>query len=191
MTDRGPMITLSMAADDVAVLTFDQPGSRANLLSRRTLDELKAHLEALASRTDLAGLVLCSGKDGMFIAGADINEFGPVAEAGAAAAERMSVEGRELLRVYPSWYPGVDRLVCGANGSGRVESGHNTYQCRFCCPCGQCRHATASHEPLRLGGGQSQYPLEPRRLPSGCWVVPRAFWCQGPVPRRAAACLPE
>ena len=86
MSDAGPTIQLSMAADDVAVLTFDQPGSRANLLSTRTLDELKAHLDTLESRDDLAGVVLISAKDGIFIAGADIKEFGPVAAAGPERA---------------------------------------------------------------------------------------------------------
>ena len=98
MSDAGPTIQLSMAADDVAVLTFDQPGSRANLLSSRTLDELKAHLDTLESRDDLAGVVLISAKDGIFIAGADIKEFGPVAAAGPERAEQLSIDGRELLR---------------------------------------------------------------------------------------------
>ncbi len=98
MSESGETIKLSMAADDVAVLTFDQPGSRANLLSRGTLDELRAHFDSLESRTDLAGLILCSGKDGIFIAGADIKEFGGVTEGGAEAAERVSTEGRELFR---------------------------------------------------------------------------------------------
>ena len=98
MTDAGDTITLSMAADDVAVLTFDQPGSRANLLSPRVLEELKTHLDALEKRDDLAGLVLATAKEDIFFAGADINEFIAVAEMKPAKAAAMSAEGRELFR---------------------------------------------------------------------------------------------
>ena len=68
-------LTLSMPAPDVALLTFDTPDKSANVLALAVLDELANHLDALEQRTDLAGLVICSGKPGMFIAGADLREF--------------------------------------------------------------------------------------------------------------------
>ncbi len=61
--------------DGVAVLTFDQPGARANTLGRAVFEEFERHLQALAGRSDVRGLVLRSGKPGMFIAGADIREL--------------------------------------------------------------------------------------------------------------------
>ena len=64
-------------------------------------------------------------------------------------------------------------------------SGPDAHQCRFRRPLGQCCPATASHEPLRLGGGQPQHPLEPRCLPCGCPVVPGALCGQRPA---AAVC---
>ncbi|MFP6667041.1 MAG: 3-hydroxyacyl-CoA dehydrogenase NAD-binding domain-containing protein [Pirellulales bacterium] len=66
---------LSFPESDIAALTIDLPGKGANILSRHVLDELSAHLDELESRTDLAGLVIRSGKPGMFIAGADLREF--------------------------------------------------------------------------------------------------------------------
>jgi len=68
-------ITLSTPQPDIAVLTLDMPGKGANVLSRSVLDELAAHLDTLEKRTDLAGLVIISGKPGTFIAGADLREF--------------------------------------------------------------------------------------------------------------------
>ena len=65
-------ITLATRGDGVAVLTFDQPGSRANVLTRELWVEFGATLRAVASRTDLKGLVLASAKPGIFIAGADL-----------------------------------------------------------------------------------------------------------------------
>lgn len=68
-------LTLSMPEPDVAQLTFDTPDKGANVLSASVLDELSGHLDALEQRTDIAGLVIVSGKPGMFIAGADLREF--------------------------------------------------------------------------------------------------------------------
>jgi 3-hydroxyacyl-CoA dehydrogenase/enoyl-CoA hydratase/carnithine racemase len=68
-------ITLSMPEPDIALLTLDMPDKGANILSSSVLDELAAHLDQLEGRRDLAGLIICSGKPGMFIAGADLREF--------------------------------------------------------------------------------------------------------------------
>jgi enoyl-CoA hydratase len=65
-------ITIAVRPDAVAVLTFDQPNSRANVLSRELWTEFGDALAALAPRTDLKGLVLTSAKPGIFIAGADL-----------------------------------------------------------------------------------------------------------------------
>ncbi|MEX0820111.1 MAG: 3-hydroxyacyl-CoA dehydrogenase NAD-binding domain-containing protein [Pirellulaceae bacterium] len=68
-------LSLSFAEPDIAVLTFDTPDKSANVLSSAVLDELAAHLNALEKRSDLAGLIFCSAKPGIFIAGADLREF--------------------------------------------------------------------------------------------------------------------
>ena len=68
-------LSLSFAEADVALLTLDDPDSSANILSRHVLEALQRHLDELDQRKDLAGLVIRSAKPGMFIAGADLNEF--------------------------------------------------------------------------------------------------------------------
>ncbi len=65
-------ITVTTRPDGVAVLTFDQPGSKANVLTRDLWTEFGESLAALAPRTDVKGLVLASAKPGVFIAGADL-----------------------------------------------------------------------------------------------------------------------
>jgi 3-hydroxyacyl-CoA dehydrogenase/enoyl-CoA hydratase/3-hydroxybutyryl-CoA epimerase/3-hydroxyacyl-CoA dehydrogenase/enoyl-CoA hydratase/3-hydroxybutyryl-CoA epimerase/enoyl-CoA isomerase len=67
---------LDVGADGAGVVTFDLPGSRANTLGRAVLDELAALVKDLAARADLRGLILRSGKPGMFVAGADLRELG-------------------------------------------------------------------------------------------------------------------
>jgi 3-hydroxyacyl-CoA dehydrogenase / enoyl-CoA hydratase / 3-hydroxybutyryl-CoA epimerase / enoyl-CoA isomerase len=62
--------------DGIGVITFDLPDSRANTLGQPVLAEFEALLAQLGKRTDLRGLILRSGKPGMFIAGADLKELG-------------------------------------------------------------------------------------------------------------------
>ena len=68
-------MNLSFPESDLAVLTLDMPGKGANILSRPILEELSVNLDRLEERGDLAGLVITSGKPGIFIAGADLREF--------------------------------------------------------------------------------------------------------------------
>src|SRR4051794_4463511 len=90
-------LSLSFPQPDVALIAFDLPGKGANILSLAVLDELKALLDKIESRRDLAGLVIKSGKPGTFIAGADIREF--LASLGAPKSEAvaMSRRGQQLF----------------------------------------------------------------------------------------------
>ena len=65
-------IRVAIRPDSVAVLTFDQPGSKANVLTTELWQELEATLDTLKSRAELKALVLASAKPGIFIAGADL-----------------------------------------------------------------------------------------------------------------------
>ena len=91
-------IKLSMPVSDIAMLTFDAPGKGANVFSRHVLEELNAHLDSLEKRTDLAGLILRSGKPGQFIAGADITEFAAARNIERADIVKMTSEGRQLFQ---------------------------------------------------------------------------------------------
>ena len=90
-------LTLSMAAPDVAVLTFDFPGKSVNLLSRSVLDELNGHLDALETRDDLIALVFRSGKPGTFLAGADLREFAGMLDAPRAEVVTLCRRGQTVL----------------------------------------------------------------------------------------------
>src|SRR5262249_49974729 len=69
-------LQLQTGADGIGIITFDLPGSRANTLGRAVVAEWDALLKELEARKDLNGLILRSGKPGMFIAGADLRELG-------------------------------------------------------------------------------------------------------------------
>ncbi|MBL8598790.1 MAG: enoyl-CoA hydratase/isomerase family protein [Devosia sp.] len=64
--------------EGIGWLTIDTPNSPVNTLSRLAIDELGAALqrvEDLVASGELIGLVIQSGKDSGFIAGADVSEF--------------------------------------------------------------------------------------------------------------------
>src|SRR5947208_9839109 len=66
--------TIERGADGIAWLVFDKAGTATNTFSVDVVDELRAVLRELASAPP-KGLVIRSGKDSGFIAGADIQEF--------------------------------------------------------------------------------------------------------------------
>ena len=65
---------LERDAEGFAWLTLDKSGATTNTLSTAVLDELRVVLTDLAAKRP-KGLVIRSGKENGFIAGADIDEF--------------------------------------------------------------------------------------------------------------------
>ncbi|KQX35551.1 3-hydroxyacyl-CoA dehydrogenase [Devosia sp. Root436] len=64
--------------ENLGWLTIDTPGAPVNTLSREAimeLEQLVERFEELAQTGELAGVILLSGKDSGFIAGADVSEF--------------------------------------------------------------------------------------------------------------------
>jgi 3-hydroxyacyl-CoA dehydrogenase/enoyl-CoA hydratase/3-hydroxybutyryl-CoA epimerase len=97
-------VTLEITSDGVAWINFDNHEARPNILTRATMSQLSTLLDEVAAAADSGrarALVIRSGKDGAFIAGADIAEFSKISNAteGAAGAR----EGQQL-------YLRVDRL---------------------------------------------------------------------------------
>jgi 3-hydroxyacyl-CoA dehydrogenase/enoyl-CoA hydratase/3-hydroxybutyryl-CoA epimerase len=85
---------LEVGEDRLATLTFDQPDKKVNVFGRAAFAELEQVLDELAARRDIGCLVLLSGKEGSFIAGADVEEIARVtdpveAEAGSRIGHRL------------------------------------------------------------------------------------------------------
>src|SRR2546423_4798870 len=66
------LIQRSIRPDHICVLTFDRPGSAANIFDTQTLTELRDHLSVVSNSANLKGLILRSAKPSIFIAGADL-----------------------------------------------------------------------------------------------------------------------
>ena len=68
-------LRLEIGPDGIACVIFDQPGSRANTLNQAVLADLERVVGELEAKSGLKGVILSSGKPGMFVAGADLNEL--------------------------------------------------------------------------------------------------------------------
>ena len=68
-------IRRTLREDGICVLTFDRPGSSANIFDRQTLEELQQELDYISSAPDIKGLILVSAKPTIFIAGLDLKQI--------------------------------------------------------------------------------------------------------------------
>ena len=108
---------LAVEEDGLAVLTFDLPGEKVNKFSREVFAELAEVLVRLAREPRVRGLLVRSGKPGVFIAGADVKEFVGVGPSEARAAVERGQALFEQLALLP--YPTVAAIdgVCLGGGT--------------------------------------------------------------------------
>ena len=59
----------------IAFLTFDRPGSAANIFDQATFEQLNTLLDQVQNDSSVRGLVIVSAKPKIFIAGADLTGF--------------------------------------------------------------------------------------------------------------------
>jgi enoyl-CoA hydratase len=108
-------------ADGVARLTFDQPDSRANVLSTALWTEFGEALDRVVHSPGVRGLVLASAKPGIFIAGADLKELAgadPTDPEPTRAFIELGLRVLDTLEALP--FPTV-ALIDGAALGGGLE----------------------------------------------------------------------
>lgn len=102
-------------------LVFDQPDSRANVLSTTLWTEFGNSLDGLATTPGLRGLILESAKSGIFIAGADLKEFADASPENPAPTRAFLELGHAVLHTLESLpFPTV-ALIDGAALGGGLE----------------------------------------------------------------------
>src|SRR6185369_9563234 len=94
------------------------PNSRANTLGQAIQADFEVALEQLKNRTDLKGLILCSGKPGMFIAGADLKELG-AAQHNPEQTRQLVKRGLDIIAAFEALpYPTVAAIDGACMGGG-------------------------------------------------------------------------
>ena len=92
--------------NSVAVVTFDTPDQKVNILNLATLEEFGENLDQLEEMgTDLKGAVIISAKERNFIAGADLSLIEGISDPdeGAAQRDHEQHEHRKENRLHPAW----------------------------------------------------------------------------------------
>src|SRR4051794_15513164 len=113
-----PALKLDVLPGQIALVTFDMPNSRANTLGQAIQGELEQLLAELHKRNDLAGLVFRSGKEGMFIAGADLKELGG-AKPDPELSRKLVKRGLDLIAGFENLpYPTVAAIDGACMGGG-------------------------------------------------------------------------
>jgi len=87
-----PTLTIE---DNVGIITFDQEGSKVNLLTSEVVHHLDTLLDEVANNSDLKALIIRSNKKNIFIAGADIQEIEDIEE--PSEGQEKSQAGQEML----------------------------------------------------------------------------------------------
>lgn len=117
----GTYFQLEVIDGNIGLLTFDTPGKKVNTLGQPVVAELEQVIADLEKRKDLRGLLLRSGKEGQFIAGADLKELALLAYMPKEQFRRISEHMHGLLiRLSRLPFPTV-ALIDGPSMGGGTE----------------------------------------------------------------------
>ncbi|MBA4136306.1 MAG: hypothetical protein C0518_03200 [Opitutus sp.] len=111
-------VTHSVDADGIGWITFDDPASRANVFNPPTQAALRAAIEALATQP-VKAVVVISGKEKIFIAGADLKWLGKIGS--AAEGKQASRDGQALFGSLDAFKVPVVCAIHGACAGGGYE----------------------------------------------------------------------
>ena len=88
---------LSIDKEGIALLLFDLPDSKVNKLSVRVLEEMEKILDEASKNKEIRAMLIMSGKEDSFIAGADLATFEPIFKQ-PTLAEPMIDAGHRVFR---------------------------------------------------------------------------------------------
>ncbi len=108
---------LEVRPDKLATVTFDLEGTSVNVFNQEVVSEFQRLVQDLSQRSEIACLVLLSGKPRNFIAGADIDSI-------ATVTDPLEVEAisRSVHRIFEEWedlpFPTVAAIRGSCVGGG-------------------------------------------------------------------------
>lgn len=111
---------LDVRPDGVGLVTLDQPGSKANVLTRELWADLDAALDE-AAKQPLKGLVIASAKPGIFIAGADLKLLADATGPNDPAVRAFIEQGLRVLEKLESLPFPTCAAIDGAALGGGLE----------------------------------------------------------------------
>lgn len=116
----GTAFKFNVDESGIANLVFDLPGEKVNKLSMPVLEELEKTLDDLAKDPNIKALVFSSGKEDIFIAGADLNSFQPMFDHPDVAENMIKTGHRVFNKLQDLPFPSI-ALINGACLGGGME----------------------------------------------------------------------
>ncbi|MFM7135990.1 MAG: enoyl-CoA hydratase-related protein, partial [Planctomycetota bacterium] len=115
-----PTLAIERQADGTVELSFVVPDHRHNVLTRQVFADLAAALDELAQGPRPRGLILRSGREGSFFAGADLDRLDTLATLPPTEVARLCDAGKELFQRLSAEWPTV-AVIDGACLGGGLE----------------------------------------------------------------------
>ncbi|MBS1997168.1 MAG: enoyl-CoA hydratase/isomerase family protein [Cyanobacteria bacterium SZAS LIN-2] len=113
------IVKLSMLDGGIALITIDTPNNKLNVLSEDFFAEFAATLDGLEARKDLNGLIIASGKEDNFFAGADVKQIRELQKQPAHLIYEASKAGKAAFnRIAKLPYPTVAAINGTCLGGG-------------------------------------------------------------------------
>lgn len=123
MSDSETPVRIETRDDGVAVVIFDSPNSRVNVLTEAVWSAFEDALVILAARREIRGVVLASGKPDTFIAGADLKFFASVPAPNDPAVRDLIEQGLKVLDMLESLEVPTCAAIDGPALGGGLEVG--------------------------------------------------------------------
>lgn len=117
-TRKGKAFRLELDGE-IGVLWFDLEGEKVNKFSLEVLEELDGLVDEIRGMTEVETLLLISGKENIFIAGADVSQFENVP--GAGEAEEFVRFGQGVFRKVANLPQMTVAVIHGACMGGGTE----------------------------------------------------------------------
>jgi 3-hydroxyacyl-CoA dehydrogenase/enoyl-CoA hydratase/3-hydroxybutyryl-CoA epimerase len=92
----GSAFTLQLNENGIAILSMDVPGESMNTLKIEFSEQISVMLDQIEANSDIKGVVVVSGKDNSFVAGADISMLASCQS--AEDAETISKGGQDIFQ---------------------------------------------------------------------------------------------
>ena len=110
---------IEVTQDGIAMITLDMPGAPVNTLQSSLSAEFPTVLSRIESDASIKAAVLRSGKPGVWVAGADINELAACKT--AADAQKLSMDGQAGLATIENCSKPIVAAINGACLGGGLE----------------------------------------------------------------------
>ncbi len=115
------IVQVSRLDGGIALLTIDTPDSKLNVLSEAFFAEFSAALDSLETQSSVTGLIIASGKEDNFFAGADVKQIRELQKQPAHLIYEASKKGKALFDRLAKWGTPTVAAINGACLGGGLE----------------------------------------------------------------------